>query len=893
MLARSSEGALNGSETSREEADDQGLANAHSDLVTSPTSEVAGTADSGVQKSQIDRTHFTGSGTESDPEEAEAPRDGQSDEQLAQIPDEAEPMEEEQAPGPMEDRQETQNERMGQQARGSTAREEYSESAMEQEREEPRRAQEEQRRGEEAQEEQARGSRERQEEAMTGTRARKTLHAHRKGVGATSPRTRIQWAHHNTHARLSHATVSTVAAVTTKLREDTVAAGPSTHKQFAAVDGDGVQSEGSCSTDSAQCRSPEQDEPEEEENPMLSASARSAADRTIVEVPKAVAEKIGRAVAEHLDSFNQLEYGNNVEQYVIVELHDTKESRTRDAFLHAAASNFRMMYRHDRNCSVTVCHKHLLVTRDGSVLERLSVKDIKDKFAANFDAIMRSIHPTQRREAHSAEHFTCTGVSILALHAQIGLYEEERVKLYQKLVEKDDEIQKVSQELEKLRQQVLLQEEALQTMLENEEIIREENSRIQKEADDKQQEGKEMMTKKSRNFPLLMQASRREAHSAEHFTCTGVSILALHAQIGLYEEERVKLYQKLVEKDDEIQKVSQELEKLRQQVLLQEEALQTMRKNEEIIREENSRIQKEADDKQQEGKEMMTKKSRNFPLLMQAVTATFRSTCTGVSILALHAQIGLYEEERVKLYQKLDEKDDEIQKVSQELEKLRQQVLLQEEALQTMLENEEIIREENSRIQKEADDKQQEGKEMMTKKGEEHKLDEKNDEIQKVSQELEKLRQQVLLQEEALQTMLENEEIIREENSRIQKEADDKQQEGKEMMTKNRAKNRSDRVGGRRISPSTLRAQQQLDEKNDEIQKVSQELEKLRQQVLLQEEALQTMLENEEIIREENSRIQKEADDKQQEGKEMMTKKSRNFPLLMQAVTATFRSVSH
>ncbi|CAI2345866.1 unnamed protein product [Caenorhabditis sp. 36 PRJEB53466] len=282
-------------------------------------------------------------------------------------------------------------------------------------------------------------------------------------------------------------------------------------------------------------------------------------------------------------------------------------------------------------------------------------------------------------------------------------------------------------------------------------------------------------------------------------TCTGVSILALHAQIGLYEEER---------------KVSQELEKLRQQVLLQEEALQTMRENEEIIREENSRIQREADDKQQEGKEMMTKnRAKN-----------------SVSILALHAQIGLYEEERVKLYQQLDEKNDEIQKVSQELEKLRQQVLLQEEALQTMRENEEIIREENSRIQREADDKQQEGKEMMTKNRAKNsvsilalhaqiglyeeervklyqQLDEKNDEIQKVSQELEKLRQQVLLQEEALQTMRENEEIIREENSRIQREADDKQQEGKEMMTKNRAKNRSDRVGGRRIPPSTLRAQ--------------------------------------------------------------------------------------
>lgn len=34
-----------------------------------------------------------------------------------------------------------------------------------------------------------------------------------------------------------------------------------------------------------------------------------------------------------------------------------------------------------------------------------------------------------------------------------------------------------------------------------------------------------------------------------------------------------------------------------------------------------------------------------------------------------------YEEERVKLYQQLDEKDDEIQRVSQEHEKLKAQVL--------------------------------------------------------------------------------------------------------------------------------------------------------------------------------------------------------------------------
>lgn len=102
-----------------------------------------------------------------------------------------------------------------------------------------------------------------------------------------------------------------------------------------------------------------------------------------------------------------------------------------------------------------------------------------------------------------------------------------------------------------------------------------------------------------------------------------------------------------------------------------------------------------------------------------------------------------YEEERVKLYQQLDEKDDEIQKVSQELEKLRQQVLLQEEALQTMRENEEIIREENSRIQKEADDKQQEGKEMMTALEEiAVNLDVRQAECEKLKRELEVVQEE-------------------------------------------------------------------------------------------------------------------------------------------------------
>uniref|UniRef100_A0A158P860 Kinesin-like protein n=1 Tax=Angiostrongylus cantonensis TaxID=6313 RepID=A0A158P860_ANGCA len=62
-----------------------------------------------------------------------------------------------------------------------------------------------------------------------------------------------------------------------------------------------------------------------------------------------------------------------------------------------------------------------------------------------------------------------------------------------------------------------------------------------------------------------------------------------------------------------------------------------------------------------------------------------------------------YEEERVKLYQQLDEKDDEIQRV-----------LMQDESIQAMRENEETLREELVRIQKESDDKQNETKEMIS-----------------------------------------------------------------------------------------------------------------------------------------------------------------------------------
>ncbi|WKX99995.1 hypothetical protein Q1695_014680 [Nippostrongylus brasiliensis] len=97
-----------------------------------------------------------------------------------------------------------------------------------------------------------------------------------------------------------------------------------------------------------------------------------------------------------------------------------------------------------------------------------------------------------------------------------------------------------------------------------------------------------------------------------------------------------------------------------------------------------------------------------------------------------------YEEERVKLYQQLDEKDDEIQRVSQEHEKLKAQVLLQDESIQAMRENEEALREELVRIQKESDDKQNETKEMISAIEDiAVQLEVRNAEYEKVKKELE------------------------------------------------------------------------------------------------------------------------------------------------------------
>ncbi|CAI4224691.1 unnamed protein product [Auanema sp. JU1783] len=102
-----------------------------------------------------------------------------------------------------------------------------------------------------------------------------------------------------------------------------------------------------------------------------------------------------------------------------------------------------------------------------------------------------------------------------------------------------------------------------------------------------------------------------------------------------------------------------------------------------------------------------------------------------------------YEEERTKLYQQLDEKDDEIQRISQEQEAMRQQVLLLEDGMETVRRNEEIIREESLRYQKEIDEKQAESKEMMNAIEEiAATLDLRQSECEQLKRELESLQEE-------------------------------------------------------------------------------------------------------------------------------------------------------
>lgn len=72
-----------------------------------------------------------------------------------------------------------------------------------------------------------------------------------------------------------------------------------------------------------------------------------------------------------------------------------------------------------------------------------------------------------------------------------------------------------------------------------------------------------------------------------------------------FEEERTRLYAQLDEKDDELDKQSQMIEKLKDQIIEQEELIASARKDYELVQQEMTRIQQENESAKEEVKEVL------------------------------------------------------------------------------------------------------------------------------------------------------------------------------------------------------------------------------------------------------------------------------------------------
>ncbi|RWS17370.1 kinesin heavy chain-like protein [Dinothrombium tinctorium] len=72
-----------------------------------------------------------------------------------------------------------------------------------------------------------------------------------------------------------------------------------------------------------------------------------------------------------------------------------------------------------------------------------------------------------------------------------------------------------------------------------------------------------------------------------------------------FEEERTRLYAQLDEKDDELDKQSQLIEKLKEQILEQEELISSCRRDNELLQQEISRLQQENESSKEEVKEVL------------------------------------------------------------------------------------------------------------------------------------------------------------------------------------------------------------------------------------------------------------------------------------------------
>jgi kinesin family protein 5 len=103
-----------------------------------------------------------------------------------------------------------------------------------------------------------------------------------------------------------------------------------------------------------------------------------------------------------------------------------------------------------------------------------------------------------------------------------------------------------------------------------------------------------------------------------------------------------------------------------------------------------------------------------------------------------------FEEERTRLYAQLDEKDDELDKQSQLIEKLKEQIIEQEELISSCRRDNEVLQAEISRLQSESDSSKEEVKEVLQALEElAVNYDEKSKEVESKNNEHDKLREEL------------------------------------------------------------------------------------------------------------------------------------------------------